>query len=97
MTDNSIVNNNNNEIDIFAEDTPEADGRKQDLKHELEEMRAQLPTIIASAPSREDEMDYTDMEVWCRKWMTFYVSDFLISMCPHMPTNFTQSSTTTTT
>ncbi|KAG2124702.1 hypothetical protein BD769DRAFT_1669181 [Suillus cothurnatus] len=74
MTDNSIVNNNNNEIDIFAEDTPEADGRKQDLKHELEEMRAQLPTIIASAPSREDEMDYTDMEVWCRKWMTFYSS-----------------------
>jgi hypothetical protein len=36
MTDDSIIDDD--KINIFAEDTPKADERKQDLKHELEEL-----------------------------------------------------------
>jgi hypothetical protein len=38
MTDDSI--DNNDEINIFTEDTPEADERKQDIKNKLEELCA---------------------------------------------------------
>jgi hypothetical protein len=78
-------------IDIFADHTPVPDERNDALKGELEVLRVQLQPMVASAPSKDTDMLYPDMEVWCRTWKTLTVSDFSIDIGPHIHTNFTQS------
>jgi hypothetical protein len=65
-------------IDIFADHTPVPDERNDALKGELEALRVQLQTMVASAPSKDADMLYPEMEIWCRTWKTLTVSDFLI-------------------
>ncbi|KAG2082691.1 hypothetical protein BD769DRAFT_1683054 [Suillus cothurnatus] len=57
-------------IDIFADHTPVPDERNDALKGELEVLRVQLQPMVASAPSKDTDMLYPDMEVWCRTWKT---------------------------
>jgi hypothetical protein len=93
INNNNNNSNNNNDIDIFADHTPVSDERNDALKGELEELRVRLQTMVASAPSTDKDMLCPDMEIWCQRWKTLTVSDFLIHIGLHIRTNFMQSPT----